>query len=65
MQDGGADRLVVHPHLGHGASHGERVIDVGLPGLAGLALVRFRAQEIGAIDLLDLFRLEVGLEFGT
>ncbi len=65
MQDGGADRLVVHPHLGHGAGHGQGVIDVGFAGLAGLAFVGFRAQEVGAINLLDLFRLEIGLELGT
>jgi hypothetical protein len=65
VQDGGDDGLVVHPHLAHGAGDRQRMVDVRLPGLARLPFVRLRPEQIGPVDLVDLVRLEVGLQLSA
>ncbi len=62
VQDGGDDGLVIETQLGEDARRGNRVIDVGLAGQAGLAVVGLGTEQIGAVHLLDLRRLQVGLQ---
>ncbi len=50
MQQGGADRLVVHAQLGQDRGDGERVGDVRVAALAGLAAVHLRGHLVGALD---------------
>ena len=62
MQDGRHQAFVVHAHPGQDARHGDGVFDVGLAALARLAGMGLGAELIGAVDLADLFRRQVGFE---
>ena len=56
--------LIVEPHSCQNISDGNRVIDIGLARHAFLIDVRISTEEIGAIDLTNLFGRQVGLQVG-
>ena len=59
VQQGRAQRLVVHPQLGQDRGHRERVGDVGVAALALLPGVPVRGHVVGVLDEPDV-RLGVG-----
>ena len=62
VQDRGHNRLVVEPQLRENACRGNGMVDVGLTGQPVLALVCFGTKQIGAIDLLHLLLVQVGIQ---
>ncbi len=65
VEDSSNNALMVESHLGEDAGDSKGVIDVGFAAQAALPLVGLGTEQVGAIDLLDLFGLEILFEHGA
>ena len=62
VQDGRHQAFVIHAHPSQDAGHRHRMLDVGLTAFPHLAGMGLGAELIGAVDLTNLFRGQVGFE---
>ena len=62
VQDAGDDALGVHVHFSKYVRHRNGVIDIRLPRHTVLTFMRFRAKQIGTVNLPDLVCRQVGFE---
>ena len=60
VEERGDDRLVIEAHVREDLRNVQGVVDVGLARSTALLAVRVCTEQEGAMDLLDLRRLEVG-----
>ena len=65
MQNRGDDAAAVHAHLGENTRNRDRVADIGFSRNAALAFMGLGANQVGAIYLFHLFRLEIDFELGA
>ena len=65
MQHRRDQALVIHVHVSEDLGHGQGVRDVGLTAAPALAKVRLLCVEVGALNVVGLFGVEVGLERGA
>jgi len=62
VQQGGRDAARIHVHLGEDVSDRDRVADVRFAAATELPGMRLRTKQIGTMNVVDLGRLEIGLE---
>jgi hypothetical protein len=62
VQNGGDQRVGVHPQVGKNVGNGDRVGDVRLARYARLAAVPLRAEFVGFPHALNLRGRKIGLE---
>ena len=65
VQDRGDDTAAVHAHLRENTRDRNRMTDIGFTGHPALTFVGLGANQVGAINFLDLRRLEIGLELSA
>ena len=62
VENGGGDRLRIQTHARKYARNLQRVMDIWLAATPQLTFVRLRTEEVGAMDIGNLIRLEIAFE---